>query len=79
MPTEREIEVALAHYQKQKEASRRYYQTHKAEVCERRKARYHAAHPDAPTRNRKPKDQSSSPLGDEPSSSVSLPTFSTSS
>lgn len=74
MPTAEEIARAVAYYEKQKEASRRYYQANKAKVAERRKAKYHEAHPEAKTRTRRV--QSSSPLGDEPSESVVLPTSS---
>ena len=76
MPTDEEIARAVAYYEKQKEASRRYYQANKAKVAERRKAKYHEAHPDAKTRTRRVQYPSSSPLGDEPSSSVVLPTVS---
>lgn len=76
MPTDEEIARAVAYYQKQKEASRRYYQANKEKVAERRKAKYHEAHPEAKTRNRRVQYPSSSPLGDEPCESVVLPTSS---
>ena len=75
MPTDEEIARAVAYYQKQKEASRRYYQANKEKVSERRKAKYHETHPDAKTRNRRAQS-SSSPSGDEPSESIVLPTSS---